>query len=56
MPVRMALGDVPFWQIGLAVALIVASIVGLTWLAGRIYTNAAMQIGARVRFMDAFRG
>ena len=41
---------------GLAVALTVASIGGLTWLAGRMYTNAAMSLGARVRFMDAFRG
>jgi anionic cell wall polymer biosynthesis LytR-Cps2A-Psr (LCP) family protein len=23
---------------------------------GRIYSNAAMRLGARVRFMDAFRG
>jgi ABC-2 type transport system permease protein len=56
MAVRMAASDVPFWQVGLAVALDLASIVGLTWLAGRMYTNAAMRIGARVRFMDAFRG
>jgi len=56
MAVRMAASDVPFWQVGLAVALTLASIVGLTWLAGRMYTNAAMRIGARVRFMDAFRG
>jgi ABC-2 type transport system permease protein len=56
MAVRMAASDVPFWQVGLAAALDLASIVGLTWLAGRMYTNAAMRIGARVRFMDAFRG
>jgi ABC-2 type transport system permease protein len=56
MPVRMADTDVPLWQVGLAAGLILASIGGLTWLAGRIYTNAAMRIGARVRFMDAFRG
>jgi ABC-2 type transport system permease protein len=56
MPVRMAVTDVPLWQIGLAAVLIIASIGGLTWLAGRMYTNAAMRIGARVRFMDAFRG
>jgi ABC-2 type transport system permease protein len=56
MAVRMAATDVPFWQVGLAVVLIVASIVGLTWLAGRIYANAAMRLGARVRFMEAFRG
>jgi ABC-2 type transport system permease protein len=56
MAVRMAATDVPTWQIGLAAALSVASIVGLTWLAGRIYANAAMRLGTRVRFMEAFRG
>ncbi len=56
MPVRMAVTDVPVWQVGLAAVLIVASIGGLTWLAGRVYANAAMRIGTRVRFMDAFRG
>ncbi len=55
MAVRMASSDVPLWEVGLAVALTVASIIGLTWLAGRIYTNAALRIGTRVRFMDAFR-
>jgi ABC-2 type transport system permease protein len=56
MAVRMADTDVPLWQPVLAAALIVASIVGLTWLAGRVYTNAALRLGTRVRFMDAFRG
>jgi ABC-2 type transport system permease protein len=56
MAVRMAAIDVPAWEVGLSVALILASIVGLTWLAGRIYANAAMRLGARVRFMEAFRG
>jgi ABC-2 type transport system permease protein len=56
MAVRMAATDVPVWQVALAVVLIVASIAGLTRLAGRMYANAAMRLGARVRFMDAFRG
>ncbi len=56
MAVRMASSSVPVWQVGLAVALTVASIVGLTWLAGRIYSNAALHLGARARFMDTFRG
>ncbi len=56
MPVRMAGGDVPAWQIGLALVLTVAAIAGLTQLAGRVYANAAMRIGTRVRFMDALRG
>ena len=56
MAVRMAASDVPLWQVGLAIALIVASIGGLTWLAGRMYSNAALHLGTRVRFMEAFRG
>lgn len=47
MAVRIS-GGVPTWQVGLALALTVAAIVGLTWLAGRVYANSAMRIGARV--------
>jgi ABC-2 type transport system permease protein len=56
MAVRISSGDLPAWQVGLALVLIVASIAGLIWLAGRVYANSAMRIGSRVRFMDAFRG
>ena len=56
MAVRISGGDVPAWQVGLAMALIVAAIAGLVWLAGRVYANSAMRMGARVRFMEAFRG
>jgi len=37
-------------------ALTLASITGLTWLAGRIYANAALHLGTRVRFRDALQG
>jgi len=56
MPVRTTGGDVPAWQVGLALVLTVGAIAGLTRLAGRVYANSAMRIGTRVRFMDAFRG
>ena len=56
MSIRMATGDVPVWQVGLAMALTLASILGLTWLAGRIYANAALRLGARVSFREALRG
>jgi len=56
MAVRSSTGDLPAWQFVLALVLIVATIAGLIWLAGRVYANSAMRIGARVRFMDAFRG
>ncbi len=56
MSVRMAGSDVPAWQIGLAVGLIVVSIGGLVWLAGRIYSNSVLRLGAPVRLRDALRG
>jgi ABC-2 type transport system permease protein len=56
MSVRMASGDAPMWQVGLAMALTLASILGLTWLAGRVYANSALHLGTRVRFWDALRG
>jgi ABC-2 type transport system permease protein len=56
MAVRMASSDVALWQVGLAAVLTIASIAGLTWLAGRVYANAALRLGTRVRFRDALRG
>ena len=55
MPMRLAMGGVPAWEAGLAVVLIVMLIPALVWLAGRIYRNAVMRTGARVRLRDALR-
>lgn len=55
MPMRLAIGGVPGWQAVLSVALVVALIPGLIWLAGRIYRNAVMQTGSRVKLRDALR-
>lgn len=56
MPVRMASGDALAWEVGLALILTVISTLGLTWVAGRIYTNSVLRLGTRVRFRDALRG
>ena len=56
MSVRIAEGLAEPWQVALAMVLTLATIAGVVWLAGRVYANSAMRIGARVRFMDAFRG
>ena len=56
MSVRMAGSDVPAWQVGLAVGLMLVSIGGLIWLAGRIYSNSVLRLGAPVRLRDALRG
>jgi len=56
MPLRIAEGATTPWQVGLAMVLTVAAIVGVVWLAGRVYANSAMRIGMRVRFLDALNG
>lgn len=55
MPMRLAMGGVPVWEAALSVALVLIFIPLLVWLAGRIYSNAVMRSGARVKLRDALR-
>lgn len=55
MPIRSASGDVPFWEIAVSVALLVAATYGMIRLAGRIYTGAILSIGRKVSLRDAWR-
>jgi ABC-2 type transport system permease protein len=53
MPVRIAAGVVPLWQVVLSVILVIATIYILAALAGRIYRNSVLRIGGRVKLGDA---
>jgi ABC-2 type transport system permease protein len=55
MPMRLAMGGVPVWQMIVSVGGIVVLIPVLVFLAGRIYRNAVVRSGARVRLADAWR-
>jgi ABC-2 type transport system permease protein len=55
MPGRIALGVAPPWQVALSVVLMLAAIALFTWLGGRIYRNAVLRTGARVKLWDALR-
>jgi ABC-2 type transport system permease protein len=55
MPMRLAMGGVPVWEAGLSVVLVVALIPVLVWFAGRIYRNAVLRTGARVKLRQALR-
>ncbi|GGL07033.1 ABC transporter permease [Mangrovihabitans endophyticus] len=55
MPVRLALGVVPAWQAVVSLGGIVVAIPLLLWLSARIYQNAVLHSGARVRLRDAWR-
>jgi ABC-2 type transport system permease protein len=52
----MATGDALAWQVVLAVALTLGAIGAATGLAARIYGNAVLQTGARVRLGEAWQG
>jgi len=56
MIVRIANGSVPWWQLGLSVVLMLATICGMVLLAGRIYAGAALRTGGRVKLKEAWRG
>jgi ABC-2 type transport system permease protein len=55
MSIRMAAGEVPLWEGLLAILLVLASIVGVTWLGARIYANSILRFGARIKLTDALR-
>ncbi|HET7387793.1 MAG TPA: ABC transporter permease [Nocardioidaceae bacterium] len=55
MPMRLAMGAVPVWQIAVSLVLALAAIPLLVALAGRTYRNGVVRTGARVSLRDAVR-
>jgi ABC-2 type transport system permease protein len=55
MPARIALGVAAWWEIAVAVTLMIGSAIGLIWWAGRIYSGAILRIGKKVGLREAWR-
>lgn len=55
LPMRTALGVAEPWECALAVLLNAAALLVLLRLGGRIYSNAVLRTGARVKLADALR-
>ena len=55
MPGRIAAGAVAGWQIAIAVLLTIGAIALFTWIASKIYRNAVLHTGARVKLTQALR-
>ncbi len=53
MPVRIAAGVAPFWQVAISVVLTIGTIYGFAALAGRIYRNSVLHVGGRVKLGEA---
>ena len=55
VPVRASLDAIPLWQHLTAIILTIATIAGLTLVAGRIYAGALLRFGSRVKVREAWR-
>jgi ABC-2 type transport system permease protein len=55
MPARLALGHLAIWEMPLAVLIMLASIYGMSRLAGRIYATSLVRGGSRLSWMAALR-
>ncbi len=55
MPVRMSVNMPALWQIGLAILLSLITIVGLTWLAARVYRIGMLMTGKKATIPEVWR-
>lgn len=54
-PIRLALQEIAWWEMTIAVAVTIATLVVLIGLAGRVYAGGLLRFGSRVKWMEAFR-
>ena len=55
MPVRAALGELAWWEVPTAAAVMVLATYGLLRLGGRIYLGGLLQSGQSIRLRDAWK-
>ncbi|MFN8113554.1 MAG: ABC transporter permease [Solirubrobacterales bacterium] len=55
VPARAAVDGLPAWELAVSVVLMVASVVVLIHLAGRIYERAVLRVGSPMRLIDGLR-
>jgi ABC-2 type transport system permease protein len=52
MPLRIAMTDVPLWQLGSSVILMAGTFTGLIWLSARIYRVGILMYGKKASFKE----
>jgi ABC-2 type transport system permease protein len=55
VPLRIAAGDIPAWQVAITFMLMLVSTVLVIMLASRVYAGSILRTGARVKLLDAWR-
>jgi ABC-2 type transport system permease protein len=54
-PLRLLQGNAAWWEPVAATAVMVAFVVGVIWLAGRIYRNSVLRTGGKVKLSEALK-
>lgn len=55
MPVRWSMSSVPLPQLALSLVIMVATLLGVVWLAGRIYRTGILMYGKKPTLREVFR-
>ncbi|MEZ4702980.1 MAG: ABC transporter permease [Rhodothermales bacterium] len=55
MVVRVAVTEVPFWQVGLSYVILMGTFLGAMWLSSRIYRVGILMYGKKPRIKDLIR-
>jgi ABC-2 type transport system permease protein len=53
--VRVAVGNVPVWELLLSLALLAGTVVALTWLAGKVYRVGILMYGKRPSYKEIWK-
>ena len=54
MMVRIPFG-VPYWQLWLSIAILIATFIGTTWMAGKIYRTGILMYGKKVTYRELWK-
>lgn len=55
MITRLAISDVPFWQIGLSILLMILTFIVTMWLSAKIYKVGILSYGSSAGFKDIYK-
>lgn len=55
MPTRMAIEPVPFWEIAVAIVLLLAAAAGALALGAKLYSRSVLHTGSRLKLSEALR-
>ncbi len=55
MITRLAISDVPFWEISLSILLMIITFIGTMWLSAKIYKVGILSYGSTAGFKDIFK-